>query len=1197
MKRVAFIAVAIIVMIVFAGNFRAAFCAAKAAKKAPQAAAATVQKTVVPAGYVKANWKELYFGLTTDKGSSIYQKFHIASGDTDALVFEKEYANTNPRNFRIYLAIKGVFVNQKEPGSAVAEVEIIENGSVRFHGLMYQNQFAINPLRHTQLAQHDRDLPILVFTHIHPSITSLLQLNRLANKNDGNVYLQANNDTYVKSNDAGDIWNKLDEHTSSLDIDASNKNVFYAIRDRLIQKSMDAGKKWLTIMNGLPGNKIYREIIVNPWNSQEVFLLSNESLYSTADGGFTWMQTPLRGDVMQLIFNPLDKNKYYARTKDGVYLTKNAGLNWERLDDSLPKKELKAKTNKTTMVPVSVVALTYVKNESPYLLAITEASQILKSGDDGLSWKDIISGYNKEDGIYSIGHSEQEIYIGAYDCLYVLKNNSDVWEKISFVDADDQRIAGINGIYPLGNNNGYIIADRFGRIMHLDKNRNVRGLNYGVLPHSEILDLQITTINSKPRLIAMVNNKGAADLAEFGLYYSDNHGITWNNSFTWSGYMKAPYRLYVNPVAGQELILTGKERNYAYDKIYFSRDGGKNWQSGENVKEIGAPMIGRSEGMVTFKDDQIDANARYICNGNLHRLDKRTGNVIDLKVDAHEVAIAKDDNKKLFTDYVQMSLDGGWTWTDLRGNANYKYAAPLYFSTSEIVAFLYSCPGYKYEELGCSSARTDGAIMVSNDMGKTWSLMKNIEKLKTLHRGKEDADSLYAVYENDSGRQSRSPMAETVTKGIAVIQSLDKGKTWREIALYRKKTSSNTDLRPKISEIADGDKKEIYFATVDGLYKTDDNGISWDLLGGIVFDNPSQKKLPVTGTTLAQANIFEIAPDEMASHRIKDLPNRTILVNSEAIYNKVMKKTGSPVAQKKTKRRTKGRMAEPDSNQPTPDGSFTVDVTVSVEIAESGDVSDANLSTMDGLSALIDGEYKDRIYQVAKQVAMQQKFRPFESGGRTIKARSQMTIPVNILVMKASVDDLLAKAAEYKKSGDDEIALDYYNCAIETKSDYISTYINRGNLYLKQKNYTLALKDYDEAIRRDPTDPDSYNGRGAVRFNMKEYQQAVDNFSKAIELAPKKSMYYANRGNAYIEMQNSEMALKDIDKALDIDSEYLSAYYLMSSAYALQGKTDKACSYLKKGIKKGLVVTDEMKNDKSWDNLKKDECYKKIVAN
>lgn len=670
-----------------------------------------------------------------------------------------------------------------------------------------------------------------------------LNLNNFLSDSGGKLYLLYKKGLYYKYNDAGDVWdriakkqvsgyiepqlpgkinhNEIAKDIQSIAIDFNNKEVFYAITNNrnTLEKSIDEGKSWITLGTGLPLNSLLFNIVINPYNTQEIFVLTNVGLYKTNDAGFSWEKTSLYETVYQIIIHPSDKSIYYARTANGLYVSKDSGSTWNRIDDALPKRLVKGKGRTAEKLPVIVKAIAFVNFDKPFLIALTEENGILRSEDNGASWKDFNNGFKKENGAYSIYASNADVYIGSYECVYQLNAADARWNKISFLSG---QFVGINGIYPLGKDAGFVITDTSGKITHVDKDFNLIGLNYGVLTHSEILSLKNSKIGGKEKIFAIVKNSNYVDI-DNGLYESSDRGRTWNKSLIFQVGYPLP-RIFISPHDSNEIwLLTGE-----FQSDYKTIDGGKSWD------KLKLRLKYNNDYISDFIFDPKDKNAKYACAGvNDYSLFKykyiessKQGNWMKLKDGAKNLIIAEDDNNKLLIgngEHLNMSTDGGWTWKDFSKNiekfissSNAFFLYPLYFKSGEIIIFISN-----YHSLWGGNS----VLIYSNDLGNNWNILKEMKdsRVSLIYINPIDSNNIF-LGSND-GKNKR----------VVIIQSVDKGRTWKPFCIYTPK--KQLDYRDRVNIFLtvahEGDKTAIYIGTPEGLYKTLDDGLSWELLGGV----------------------------------------------------------------------------------------------------------------------------------------------------------------------------------------------------------------------------------------------------------------------------------------------------------------------------------------------------------------------------
>lgn len=656
----------------------------------------------------------------------------------------------------------------------------------------------------------------LNITSIHPRI-SIMPMNSLLTNKDGKLFLLYQASVCYKMDRSGDKWNRVGQDAKAYAIDPENANILYIItKNNSVQKSMDGGAKWLTINNGLPSNSNFFDIVINPHNPQEVFVLTTSGLFKTSDAGFSWGQTSLRDIVLQLLIHPQNKSIYFARTLSTPVISKDAGATWTKIDDALPKRIVKGKGRAAEKLPTRLDSIAYVNFKKPFLMAITAENGILKTEDNGVTWREMNNGFNVDDGAYSIYADKSNIYIGSYGCIYQFKNGSDKWVKINLEKESDKSVAGIIGIYPIEEgSNGFIIADNSDRISYVDKDNNVVGLNYGVMPHSNILAL--TKVPGQNKLYANVSNTNYTDRDRYGLYYSTDNGKTWRESLVYSYTYWGRPRLFLAPKSDEMWLLDD-------EGVYTSSNCGQNWRELPNsIFKIG---YSRYYGFC-FAFDPVEPNIKYVCNHEqLFRFDNRTGNRIELKLDKprHSLIIAHDDPKKLLAGF-NLSTDGGWTWKDISAGItavdNYLTKSnidvwngsivPVHFDSAEIIIFV--------------SIKNARFLLSSRDSGNSWQALRKITTPKCyVWINPSNHDHLFWGYQ------------EKEKETIQLTESLDRGRTWKPFCIYTPSGKDVFDVGPSIAFITEDGKKAIYIGTKDGLYKTSDGGITWKPVGGISDD-------------------------------------------------------------------------------------------------------------------------------------------------------------------------------------------------------------------------------------------------------------------------------------------------------------------------------------------------------------------------
>lgn len=105
--------------------------------------------------------------------------------------------------------------------------------------------------------------------------------------------------------------------------------------------------------------------------------------------------------------------------------------------------------------------------------------------------------------------------------------------------------------------------------------------------------------------------------------------------------------------------------------------------------------------------------------------------------------------------------------------------------------------------------------------------------------------------------------------------------------------------------------------------------------------------------------------------------------------------------------------------------------------------------------------------------------------------------------------------------------------------DRAGTYVNRGVLKLRRKEFASAQLDFDRAVVTQPDMGEAYVNRGAAAVGARRYNDGLTDLNKAIDLGieePEKAYY--NRALAYEGLDNMKAAYFDYQKAIELKPEW-----------------------------------------------------------
>ncbi|MDD3901237.1 MAG: hypothetical protein PHX22_08435 [Dysgonamonadaceae bacterium] len=647
--------------------------------------------------------------------------------------------------------------------------------------------------------------------------------NRFILKN-GELFLIYQDALYNNLTKEGDAWGKNIDGLKSFAFDPINKGVHYVINTKNeIQKKTGVDGNYVTIMNGLPP-LILNNIIVNPLNGNQVYLGTQNGIYITKNAGFNWEYLGLNKNILAFQINPSIENKFLALTDDGLYSSSNKGGTWDRVDINLPKKVV-GETGRTAIEkPIPIDLVKYCDGLNQRIL-VTSIDGIFISDDDGKSWDKVTKGLDTEiynHKITSLYSHDSICYMGTDQAIYKSTNSGEAWVKID-LNNSSYNIGSIIGITDV-NTGGLILNDNIGNIFYYRNDGIIISLNSGVLNHSIIHAIEAKYIDNKVKIFAVVKNDNFVDINRYGIYTSENNGLTWRKCLIYENPYYSNPRLYISPL-NQEIWHFISNEN----QLYYSSDNGNNWNY---IKEF-CFMYG-NDGIHDFVFDPVESNIKYVCAGvnesNLYRYDQQTDNRMNYQVNASKMILARDDNKKMFTNTLRISTDGGWNWKNLTenvvkiSNTDRKGSiTPIYFEGNDILIHL--------SRLGSvTSGYGDYFFILSNDLGETWETVKMFEDLIVyyVYVNPEDNKNIYMVMDDREA-------GDNIT--LKVVVSYDGANTWETIYKYQLTRDYNKfydeDVIRNIKVIKNKNSNTIFMGSAKGLLRSNDNGNSWEKIGGI----------------------------------------------------------------------------------------------------------------------------------------------------------------------------------------------------------------------------------------------------------------------------------------------------------------------------------------------------------------------------
>lgn len=659
---------------------------------------------------------------------------------------------------------------------------------------------------------------------------------------DGSLYIVFGYSLYKLTSNIGDSWSKITDNIKTVSINPDNQDIIYSISDKnRIRKSVDGGKSWRIIENGIPQYTDPYFIVTNPNNADEIFLSASNGLYSTRDAGFSW-ETILSGmQIERIQFDFYNKDKYYVHKKlpypdSELLMTVDGGKTWKNIGNNLPKFLTQGAGRTATPKLVTVNDFFFFSDkESPFLLAFTPEG-IYKTTNDGENWNLISGDFNKTDNLTSIYATGKEILLACYKRGTDNKIESTLY-SINFSDCKCSKInckIEQGFLYGIAQDNTHkgLFYQLDNKIAYFDESCNSIGLNYGVTQHSIIHDVNYSIIHDTLSIFAIVENKNYIDVDKYGLWKSTDNGLTWKKCLMYNDFQRiGGKKILISPHNSSEIwIIDGTSK-------YFSTNGGNQWhyafdylQNKKNLDDGGRKFY---DNIAYLSFDDKDKNVLYYSKGTnekgLYRFDRTTQNsTLICNVGYNPVfKVDHDNSKNIITANFQISNDGGWTWKTIfakldslmgnRINLNNEDAIPIDYWKNNILIKI-------------------GSYFVSSSSnGNEWSISKAFEgRIKSCVINPTNHNNLFLIVEK----------AEYSSfKGLSVLQTLD-GSNWEPILTYSMPSETNSafvgnhrDYYTNISIVNHSQEKVIYIYGNGGLLHSLNNGKTWQKIGGINENN------------------------------------------------------------------------------------------------------------------------------------------------------------------------------------------------------------------------------------------------------------------------------------------------------------------------------------------------------------------------
>ncbi|EAZ89532.1 WD40/YVTN/BNR-like repeat-containing protein [Crocosphaera chwakensis] len=513
------------------------------------------------------------------------------------------------------------------------------------------------------------------------------------------------------------------------------------------------------------------ELSSNYDDNKTVFIVVRGNLFKSEDGGKTWQRLWEGLDnIDNLVTLSVSANNdnviFTSSLYSGIYKSEDGGQSWLKANEGL-----NIKNTKIDLLEIS-------PNSDNFVLAADSEKGIYKSEDRGQSWSQIFQN-DEQTKITKIAFIKDQpetiLMADSVGNIRISNNEGESWEtlltlnnnsKITALQVSPNFITDKTIWVGTEKNGVYIIAD--GKIKEELKSKKVADKFIRDIAFSTNYDTDSTLF------ISTWNN---------GVFRSRDGGKSWTNfkkGLTKSEQadekqFNAPHfdeiRLSNNFEQDNTLFLAG------FDGIFKSTDEGETWQ---NLNSLSSRIVIGLDVSPNYENDSTIA-------------------VIDYVGQAH------------------ISYDQGQSWSAMRAGLELpNFTKSLRVPTDDPRRFfdIAFSPNYAEDQILFLGLLRD-YILKSSDQGKNWKIINLPNVPKSFVRG-----TFLAI----SPKISEDNTVYVATNAGTLYKSVDKGENFSILTELKKRITSLI-ISPNFAS-----DKTLYAATFEGIYKSEDEGVSWQLI-------------------------------------------------------------------------------------------------------------------------------------------------------------------------------------------------------------------------------------------------------------------------------------------------------------------------------------------------------------------------------
>lgn len=561
-------------------------------------------------------------------------------------------------------------------------------------------------------------------------------------------------------------------------IDPKNKNhLFISTFDGQVHASYDGGKTWKLLVNFNRSRLILDDLIIDPRDSNVMYVSGHRhkqsgGFFKTTDGGKTWREaSELSNEAIHAMTqSSQEPNMLLVGTVNGVWVSRDSGDSWSRLLSPTSPKKLDALAIDPKDVN-TIYAGTWWR--------------AYKTTDGGKNWYLIKEGMIDDSDIFAIDISSQNpenVITSTCSGIYQSFNKGEKWHKIKGIPYQSRRTRAIlrkpgqsETIYA-GTTKGFWMSSNGGGKWSLTT--------------SDTLEINAIAVHpdEPDKIYIATNNYGVMVSNDGGRNFGSNNG-NFSSRFTYNitPDIEFPNRLYaktINTTTGGGFI-------------FVSNDFGRTWtpsvQNIDTRRTISYSLI----------QDKVNPRILYLgTNFGLYESTDRGATWTQIK--------HPEPNKEQSAERKDVRQEQGSKHRKAIANL-----AKTNTGAESVLATKINVLEHTNDGKNGYFAGTNKGLYRSYDIAKGW---------EKINLGESVRDQVFAVHV--SLERPNTIWVGTAVSGVLV--SHDGGATWRRVGM-----EIILDRVPVSSIMSNpGRPNDIFVGTVQTLYLSRDNGITWSRRGG-----------------------------------------------------------------------------------------------------------------------------------------------------------------------------------------------------------------------------------------------------------------------------------------------------------------------------------------------------------------------------